>query len=187
MTTFSNVSDLYVSMWGEPLRQAVFRTRDGFEIGVSKWRDGEGDDSLTFYRTSGASEIVLPDADERHRQEFFVACDPECDDVAESLAEVGVYSVRSGKRLGANNTYRSSAPLWPGTKMVGYVVVNPFEGELQSVLLSDGRHVDFLMLIPAFSGELEYASGYGVNGLARAQEVAGVSFWDPFREEVPLV
>jgi hypothetical protein len=186
VTKYSNVFDLYVSMWGEPLRQAVFQTRDGIDIWVSKWEEGEGEDALTFYRTSGVSNIPLPGVDARHRQEFFVACDPQCDRIAESLAEVGVYSVRSGRRLSANNTYRSSGPLWEGTELVGYVVVNPFEGEMQNTLLSNGLHVDFLMLVPAFSGELEYASRHGVDELAGAQEEAGISFWDPLRMEIPL-
>lgn len=186
MTNYSNVLDLYVSMWGEPLRQAVFQTRDGVDIGVSKWQEGKGEDALTFYRTTGVSNIPLPGVDVNHRQEFFATFDPECDDVVESLAEVGIYSVRSGKYLSANNIYRSSGPLWDGTALAGYIVVNPFEGEMRSVLLSGGRHVEFLMLIPAFPGELDYASQHGVDGLARAQEEVGVSFWDPFRKETSL-
>jgi hypothetical protein len=186
MTIYSNVFDLYVSVRGEPLRQAFFETRDGIDIRVSKWQEGDGEDALTFYRTSGVSDIPLPGVDAGHRQEFFVACDPECDEIAESLAEVGVYSKRSGKRLSANNIYRSSGPLWGGTDLAGYVVVNPFEGEMQNVRLSDGRHVDFLMLVPAFPGELDYASRHGVDGLAMAQEEAGISFWNPLRKEIPL-
>ncbi|MEV6583703.1 suppressor of fused domain protein [Streptomyces sp. NPDC051582] len=70
--------------------------------------------------------------------------------------------------------YRSPAPLWEGTALSGYVAVAPFEGEMQHTTLSDGRHVEFLMLIPAFPEELDYALRHGVAALSVAQEQAGV-------------
>ncbi|MGW0081259.1 hypothetical protein [Streptomyces sp. NPDC003393] len=44
-------------------------------------------------------------------------CDPECDDIAESIARVGIYAVRSGKTFAAQNIYRASGPLWPGAEL----------------------------------------------------------------------
>jgi hypothetical protein len=54
------------------------------------------------------------------------------------------------------------------------------------MVLADGRHVEFLMLVPAFPAEPDYASRYGIGALAGAQERAGVDVWNPFRKPVSL-
>lgn len=171
---------------GEPLREALFATRDGYAIRVLKWVEGEGEYELTLYRTSGVCDIPVPGAVEKHRQEFFVGCDPQCDDIAESIAQLGIYSARTGKALAAQNIYRADGPLWQGTELAGFVITHPFDDELKSMVLADGRHVAFLMLVPAFPSELDFASLYGVHALAAAQEQAEVEFWNPYREPVPL-
>lgn len=187
MTTPStSPAEQFVRLWGEPLREASFQTRDGYDIRILKWVEGEGEDELTFYRTSGVCDIAVPGADEKHRQEFFLACDPECDEIVESIAQLGLYGARSGKALAARNTYRSQGPLWPETELAGFVVSEPFEGEMTGMTLADGRHVEFLMLVPAFPAELDFASKHGVEALMAAQERAGVEFWDVYRKPVPL-
>ncbi|MFB7240486.1 suppressor of fused domain protein [Streptomyces sp. NPDC056269] len=176
----------FVRAWGEPLREASFRARDGYDIRILKWVEGEGEDELTFYRTSGVCDVVVPGADVTHRQEFFLACDPECDEIVESIAQVGLYAARSGKALAARTAYRSQGPLWPGTGLAGFVVAEPFDGEAAGLVLAGGRHVEFLMLVPAFPAELDFAAEHGVDTLTAAQERAGVEFWNPYREPLPL-
>ncbi|GGR42669.1 hypothetical protein GCM10010251_69430 [Streptomyces aurantiogriseus] len=187
MNHCSSPAELFIQRWGEPLREALFRTGDGFEIRVLKWVEGDGDDELTFYRTSGVCDIPVPGADISHRQEFFLGCDPECDEIAESVAQLGLYSARSGKALSAQNIYRADGPLWPGTELSGFVITHPFDGELKSATLADGRHVEFLMLVPAFSAELDFASRHGIGALVTAQDNAGVEFWDPYRKPTSLL
>ncbi|GHK02450.1 suppressor of fused domain protein [Streptomyces sp. NPDC003753] len=182
----SSPAEFFIRKWGEPLREASFQTRDGYDIRILKWVEGEGEDELTFYRTSGACDVPVPGADGKHRQEFFLSCDPECDDIAESIAQVGIYAARSGKALAAQNIYRAPGPLWPGTELAGFVVMDPFEGEMTSMVLADGRHVEFLMLVPAFPAELDFAVRHGIGALVDAQERAGVDFWNPYRKPVSL-
>ncbi|MFB7545883.1 suppressor of fused domain protein [Streptomyces zaomyceticus] len=185
-TPCTSPAEHFIRKWGEPLREASFQTRDGYDIRILKWVEGEGEDELTFYRTSGVSDIVVPGADEKHRQEFFLSCDPECDEIAESIAQVGLYAARSGKALAAQTVYRSQGPLWAGTELAGFVVSEPFEEEETSMVLADGRHVEFLMLVPAFPAELDFAAKFGVDALMAAQERAGVEFWNAYRKPVPL-
>ncbi|GAA2444964.1 suppressor of fused domain protein [Streptomyces glaucus] len=180
----SSPAEFFIREWGEPLREASFRTRDGHDIRILKWVGGEGEDGLTFYRTSGACDVPVPGADGKHRQEFFLSRGPGCDDIAESIAQAGIYAARSGRALAARNIYRAPGPLWPGTGLAGFVVTDPFEGEATSTVLADGRHVEFLMLVPAFPAELDYASRHGTGALADAQERAGVHFRDPYRKPV---
>ena len=185
MTQFANVNELYVDSWGEPSHEALFRARDGIDIRVMKWSEDVTGEGVTLYWTSGASDIELPGMDPRHRQEFSVGFDPECDEVAESLAQVGMYAARSGKVLGDGHIYRADGPLWSESELVGYVVAT--EDSLGYVDLSDGRHVEFLMLVPAFREELDFAARLGVGALIKAQERANIAFWDPFRKKVPLI
>ncbi|MFE2265616.1 suppressor of fused domain protein [Streptomyces griseosporeus] len=179
-------AEFFLRTWGEPQREASFRTRDGHDIRILKWVEGEGEDELTFYRTSGVCDIPVPGAEAGHRQEFFLSCDPECDDVAESIAQVGIYAARSGKALAARTVYRAPGPLWPGTELAGFVVTTPFDGEATSLTLADGRHIEFLMLVPAFPTELDYAVRHGIDALIDAQERAEVDFWNPYRAPVSL-
>ncbi|WP_326650381.1 suppressor of fused domain protein [Streptomyces sp. NBC_01750] len=104
----------------------------------------------------------------------------------ELIAQLGLYSARTGKALSAQNIYRSDSLLWSGTELAGFVITRPFDDELTSMVLADGRHVEFLMLVPAFSFELDFASSHGIEALVTAQEQAGVEFWDPYRKPVSL-
>lgn len=89
MELCSTPAELFVRQWGEPLREALFQTRDGYAIRVFKWVEGEGEEELTLYRTSGVCDIPVPGAVETHRQEFFLGCDPECDEIARIDRPVG--------------------------------------------------------------------------------------------------
>jgi hypothetical protein len=111
----SSPAEFFVRERGEPLREASFQTRDGYDIRILKWVEGAGEDELTFYRTSGACDVPVPGADGKHRQEFFLACDPECDDIADAIAQVGVYAARSGKVLAAQTEHLPGA----GTALAG--------------------------------------------------------------------
>ncbi|MEU6401427.1 suppressor of fused domain protein [Streptomyces sp. NPDC046985] len=183
MISHVNVQSYYRENWGDPEREAEFQ-KDEYVIGVLKWRASASTQGVNIYATMGASDYSLPSFEVEHRQEFFVGLAPECDDIASPLARLGIYAQMAGKSLGAGHVYSAPQGLVEGTEFSGFVLLAPLDGVPAPVNLLDGRHVEFLMAIPAFRDELEYASEHGVNGLMEAMESSQVPFWNPARRSV---
>lgn len=170
----------YTATLGEPDREAEF-AKGRSVIGVLKWRTGPRTEGVTLYATEGVSDYPLPGVPGSHRQEYFVGFEPECDDVAAPLAWLGIYVQSAPQPLAEGNTYRAPEPLMEGLGFRGFIVLGAQKGFLSPIDLPDGRHVEFLMLIPAFEDELDFAKAHGVDRLMDAIESAEVPFWDPRR------
>jgi hypothetical protein len=136
--------------------------KDGTVIGVLKWQARTRTAGVTLYATVGASDLALPGIGPEHRQEYFVGLLPECDDIASPLAWLGVYAPSAAVALGSGHTYRGTDSLVDGYGFQGFLLLTPLTGEPAPIALPDGRHVEFLMTVPAF---------------AERQ----VPFWDPNR------
>ncbi|MEV4808198.1 suppressor of fused domain protein [Nonomuraea sp. NPDC049421] len=78
--------------------------------------------------------------------------------------------------MGAGHILRLSYNFLLNSKLRGFIVVAPLEGFLSAVNLLDGRHVEFLMAIPAFCGELDFAARYGVEDLREAMAAKEIPF-----------
>ncbi|MFD9279523.1 suppressor of fused domain protein [Streptomyces mirabilis] len=175
-----DVRSYYTEDWGNPEREAEFQKGE-YVIGVLKWQASASTQGVNIYATVGASDYSLPGFGMEHRQEFFVGLAPECDDIASPLARLGIYAQLAGKSLAAGHVYSAPQGLMEGSDLSGFVLLAPFDGLPAPVELADGRHVEFLMAIPVFRDELEFASKHGVDGLMEVMESSQVPFWNPAR------
>ena len=175
-----DVRSLYLDKWGEPDREAEFET-DRCLIRALKWQSSSRTGGVTLYATVGVSDYPLPGVPDSHRQEYFVGFEPEYDDVASPLAWLGIYAQSAPQPLAAGHTYRAPEPLIEGAGFEGFILLAPQDEFLAPIDLPDGRHVEFLMLVPAFEDELDFAKSHSVDELMEAIETADVPFWDPNR------
>jgi suppressor of fused protein SUFU len=136
-----------------------------------------------LYATVGASDYPVPGFSVEHRQEFFVGFSPEFDDIASSLARLGIYAQLTGKALGAGHIYLAPQGLTNGSQFSGFMIFAPLDDLPAPCELLDGRHVEFLMTIPVFESELDFASVNGVDSLLEAMESSSIPFWDPVRQD----
>jgi Suppressor of fused protein (SUFU) len=182
ITVTDAVRDLYRARWGEPSRRAQFSVGD-LDIEVLKWNAGTSTEGVALYATLGASSRPTKGRDPNHRVEFFVGLLPEKDEVASSLAALGLYSAREGIELDHGHTVPADIPLWPGSKMSAFLVMRPRVDFLPALDLSEGLHVEFLHAIPIFESDRAFKSKYGAEAMMKRWEEAGVAFWDPGRPE----
>ena len=180
MTRHASVRSYLLSTWGEPDREAEFE-KDGSVVGVLKWRAGTRTEGVTLYATVGASDLPLQGVDPEHRQEYFVGLLPECDDIASPLAWLGVYAHSAVEALAPGHTYRGLDSLVDGRGFQGFLLFTPLSGKPAPIALPDGRHIEFLMTVPAFADELDFARAHGVDELLSVTEERQVPFWDPNR------
>ncbi|GAA1293986.1 hypothetical protein Psi02_42290 [Planotetraspora silvatica] len=179
-TSRNDVRSHYKIEWGTSDREAEFYTED-ISIGVLKWNTSANTQGVNIYATVGASDYPIPGFSANHRQEFFVGLIPEFDDIASRLAWLGAYTQMTGEVLSTGHTYRALQGLVDGHGFGGFVILSPLDGHPAPVVLEDGRHVEFLMVIPVFSDELDYARSHGVDDLLAKMESLNVPFWDPTR------
>jgi hypothetical protein len=63
-------------------------------------------------------------------------------------------------------------------------LTDPAEQENKIVVLADGRHVELLMVVPAFADELDFAPKRGVDELLDVMTEQRTPFWNPDRRSV---
>jgi hypothetical protein len=178
------VRDLYRARWGEPSRQAAFRT-GGHQIEIYKWDASANGEGVDLYATLGASAEDMPGVEEGHRVEYFVGLQPGRDDVASALAALGLFAQREGETVDHGHTVPADGPLWPGTEMSAFLVLRQIGEILPALTLPNGVHIEFLQAVPVFESERRFKAAHGAEALLRRWESARVPFWDPRRRAEP--
>lgn len=181
MTKFEDVRSYYLSQWGDPSREAEFKKGD-INIGVLKWSRRRSTGDVNLYATLGVSTFPCPGVEASHRQEFFLGLLPEADDLASPLAMLGAHSRLAGEQIGSGHVYRSRQDRFGDTGLAGFIVIEPLDGMPAPISLDDGSHVEFLMVIPVFLDEVEFAVVNGVDALLEMMETRHVPFWNPRRK-----
>lgn len=174
----------YVAVLGEPARSATFRV-DAYAAEVLKWDAAANTHGVALYCSIGASRDPLRGLGLTHRIELFVGFQPPCDDAARVLAMVALDPVIHGSALGHGQTFTYPEPLWSGTEMRTFLVLEPRVEIIPELALPGRVHVRFLQLIPLFGSELELKVQQGEASLMTEFERAAVPFWDPYRP--PLI
>ncbi|MFI7538216.1 suppressor of fused domain protein [Streptosporangium sp. NPDC049376] len=176
MNHYESVRDYYSDKLGDPVREASF-AKGKFRVDILKWDPSPVTDGVNIYATLGASDHSIPGGDLLHRQEFFVGLAPERDDIAEPLARLGGYSSFTGRRLDSGHIIRLSENLVDDSEMSGFLVVAPLGDFLPAASMADGRHVEFLMAIPVYPEELDFAARNGVEDLREVMASRNIPFW----------
>lgn len=178
------VSDVYRARWGDPSRQAAFRTGSD-QIEVFKWdaaANGLGGD---LYATLGGSAEDMPGAERGHRVEYLVELKPGRDDIASALAALGLFARREREFVDHGHTVPADGPLWPGTQMSTFLVLRQIGKIVPALELPDGVHVEFLQAVPMFESERRFKVTHGAEALMRRWEATRTPFWDPSRRAEP--
>jgi len=177
------VEDLYVAHWGNPSRRAHFE-EEQFAIDVLKWDEATTAEGVTLYATVGSSTSIAEPAG-GHLVEFVLGLLPSRDEVATSLAGLGLYAAHNETTLDHGHTVPADGPLWPGTMIHTFLVARPLPDFLPPLVLPERVHVEFLQAIPIFDSERAYKSERGTEALLSLWESQQVRFWDPDRAPVP--
>ena len=64
------------------------------------------------------------------------------------------------------------------------MILEPMDNYPAPVSLTDGRHVEFLMAVPVYGDELDYAASNGVDGLLEKMEETKAPLWNPYRNSI---
>ena len=180
-----SVQDYLLDRWGDPTRTAKFEVQ-GLSIEVWKWAAEATGEGVDIYVTVGASEASPHSVGEHsHRAEFMLGLRPGPDAVASPFAALGLYGQRNGVNVTGGDTVPSDGPLWPGTEMMAFLVLDQ-EEVLPPIQLVDGCHVHFLQAIPLHESELVFKRSQGMEALMGWWESKQMPFWESVREpEVP--
>jgi len=138
-----------------------------------------------MYATAGASDHVPKGYPADHRLEFYVGLMPAKDEVAKPLAMLALDTMATKVELGHGHSVTFPEPLWKGTAMSGFLLLQPVVAVIPPLLLSDGIHVEFLQAIPVFQSEVSFKAERGAEGLLERWKAAGLAFWDPRRRAEP--
>jgi len=169
-----------LSRWGEPARRATFEGQD-LSIEILKWDAEATGEGVDIYVTVGSGIGNLKNENTaKHRTEFLLGLHPAQDAVVGSLASLGIYELKVGATIKSGDTVPSDGPLWPGTEMMAFLILEQ-EEIIPKSQLSDGSHVHFLQAIPLHESELIFKRSYGVEALMGWWEDNMVPFWDPNR------
>ncbi len=173
----------YEETLGEPAREGRFKPRGRDEVvWVYKWPAESIGRDVTIYGTAGACAAAAPPG--RSRTEFLVTLYPERDEIASPLAELAHFPIQERTRLGSGHTLMLADPLWPGTEMNGFLVVEPGQPLVPGLTTGGGEEVEFLVAIPIFESELAFKKAHGVDALVRRWHEDDVHFDDPRRGPV---
>jgi Suppressor of fused protein (SUFU) len=163
----------YQRTWGDPQRKASF-TSSQWQVDIGKWDKTATDQGVTIYATVLAAGEAEPSG---HRVEFIVGFDPEQDDIARALADVR--SNPDSQRLASGSTLKFNDPLWVGTQMNSFLVLDQ-KSTIRPANLGE-THVIFRKLVPLFEAERKLIESRGVNGLMTQWRDKAVPYWDPAR------
>lgn len=179
--TEDNLETRYQRRWGDWDSEAYFE-RDGGGIRVLKWQPSDATLGVALYVTIGSSNLPPVSGEPTHRREFFIGLLPEFDAIVEPLAELAIYPKESGKDLDHGHFVRIPGGAVPGAAFEGFVILEPMD-DMDLMRFSD-RHVQLMMVVPAFPKELDYASKKGVDRLMERMEKQSAPYWDPMREPI---
>ncbi|MGJ3192249.1 suppressor of fused domain protein [Paenarthrobacter sp. FR1] len=169
-----------LSRWGKPTRTAEFEGQ-GLSIEILKWDAEATGEGVDIYVTLGSGGGPLEDATTaKHRSEFLLGLHPGQDDVVSSFAALGLYERKNGAILKNGDTVPSDGPLWPGTEMMAFLILEQ-EAIIPKLQLPDGSHVHFLQAIPLHESELVFKRSHGAEALMGWWESNMVPFWDSGR------
>jgi hypothetical protein len=176
----------YLACFGEASRTASFETA-GFQVHIYKWNADINQEGVFLYATLGTSAYPVPGYESAHRLDLVAGLLPENDRIAWPLADLASKPVLRRMELGHGHTVTFPEPLWPGTEMRSFLILQPhMSNEIVPALeLSDGLHVEFLQVVPIFPSELNFKAEHGVDSLMEHWEARQVPFWDPNRSAGP--
>jgi hypothetical protein len=177
----SSLAEHYTERWGEPSREAEFDIL-GHEIEVYKWDAASNPEGVTMYATLGSSTAPAPGAP-THRNEFYVGLHPENDDVAWPLAALASHPLTDGVSFQHGSSLVLPEPLWHGTGMTGFLILEPVEEAMPTLQVPGGNHIVFLQATPAYEQEIAYKarSPEAFNRLLDYWQEHRVPHWDPWR------
>jgi suppressor of fused protein SUFU len=167
--------------FGTPARVAEFRVQH-YRIDVLKWDPATMTDGVNLYVTVGASGVSIGDAEEAHRAEFLVGLLPGRDEIASSLAALGLYQAREHVAVRPGDTVPSDTPLWPSTTMRHFLIARPLSDTFIPIQQGDDVPIHLLQALPVFEAEVAFNAGRGRGALLRRWRDTNVRFWDPDRE-----
>lgn len=173
------VEDHYILYMGEPDRNAQF-VIGGHSAEVFKWEPSEATHGVTLYATIGGSQNS-ESSSLQHRNEIFTRFLPEEDRCANTVAMLALDGLMHGSTLVHGSTVTYPEPLWPGTDMHTYLVLESSSTTIPVLLLPGNVHVEFLQAVPVHRAELEYKTKHGVDQLLQAWHDFGEDFHNPSR------
>jgi suppressor of fused protein SUFU len=175
----------YRELWGAPSRTARFRRND-YSVDIYKWEASVNREGVTVYTTLGASCYTMVGAPTEHRVEFFVGLDPARDEIASPLAGLALYAAEHQTVVAHGHTVPVGQPLWLGTEMSAWLVLQPLSEIIPPLHTVDGTHVEFLQAIPLYPSELAFKKAHQAEGLLEKWRQAKVPFWNPDRKPEPI-
>lgn len=168
----ADVVDRYLAQFGGVT--TTFRFVGGVHVvEVMKWSAREATGGVAIYATATADPVGA------HRTEFFIGLRPEVDRAALLLAGLVDFTAASGEALGPGHTVPTEGPLWDGSTMSAFLLVE--RPTLLPSLTDPESHVHVLMAIPLFEEERRYKAAHGEAALLSAWRERQVNFSDPFR------
>jgi hypothetical protein len=120
-----------------------------------------------------------------HRIELRLGLDHPNRHIPGILADPADSPRRHRTWLDEGRTIPGDEPAWGETERSDFLFVGG-DQFLESLDLSEGVHIGFLIAIPIFRPELEYKKGHGRRALLQAWDVATVSYADPHRRPTSL-
>ncbi|WP_306210105.1 suppressor of fused domain protein [Actinoplanes sp. RD1] len=179
MTTSQRVRAAYADLLGEPEAEMRFE-QNGLPVSVLKYAPSPATGEVTLYLTAGISDLLQPDYKDEYRLEFYLGLLPEVDEVAQSLAWLGLMPQFTGVPLVHGNTWRYGEPVIPGYDFTGFFVLLSGDPIVPQIEV-DGLHVRVLTAVPLFTDELDYFRAHGTDALWDRMEEKDVPMWDPRR------
>lgn len=173
----TDVVNRYLARYGDVT--TTFRFNGGIHsVEVLKWSARSATGGVAIYAT------VSDDAIGAHRTEFFIGLKPEVDRAALMLAGLADYTPSSGETLGAGHTVPTEVPLWDGSEMSAFLLVE--RDTLLGPLTDPESYVHFLLAIPLFEEERRYKVAHGEAALMAEWKNQQVNFTDPYRPKTRL-
>ena len=180
----NEVRRYYVRRWGDPIREAAYRWQ-GHEIVILKWEASRNPEQVNLYATLGTSAHEMPGSPPSHRFEMFAGLEPANDSIAKPLAMVALEAIVNRTTLDSGHSVTFPDPLWPGTNMHSLLIVRPLVEIIPPLATVDGKHIEFLQVVPVFESEVAFKAEHKASELLKRWRTAHVPFWDPNRNPEP--
>jgi hypothetical protein len=179
------VLDHYKAVLGSRFRSKELQSEWGSLV-VLRWEPQDNSQGVHLYATLEASDEELP-LDPRHRAEVFIGLLPDADgdQVAQLLANVAFAHRSEGIAWRGARTYAFDRDLWPGSPM-RTAWIRSGEAIIPSLWLPEGRHVEFLQVVPLHEAELASLKTMDAQSFIGRLADLHVPIWDTFRPPAPL-
>lgn len=166
-------------MYGEPVREAEYKSPEGALLQVFKWDESQTDEGVTMYATLGANRNL---GDSTESCEFFIGMTPEADSITDALAEIALHGNGTTDIPNSGDTTTLAYELWLSTKAKTFLFTDG--DEIISPIKNDsGKQIWFIQLVPLFENELTYKKAHGEEALWEKFEEFEVPYWDSSRED----